>query len=97
MMWVKSFLLKEGFGKMRVAFLQTKRKKKGHPGVVTVKSKKGSNTFMLVPGTSGIPKRSLLLLLSLKMSGLFKSKWRTIKTSFVLDYWKRSVSRNGPI
>jgi len=73
----------------------TNEKKKGHPGVVTVTSQKGSNTFMLVPGTSGVPIGQCFYFSPRKKIEYFNSKWNTKRTSFVLDYW-RSVSRNGP-
>ena len=73
----------------------TNAKKKGHPGVVTVTSKKDSNTFMLVPGTSGAPIGQSFYFSPKEKIEYFKGEWDTKRTSFVLDYW-RSVSRNGP-
>lgn len=73
----------------------TNEMKQGHPGVVTVTSKKGSSSFMLVPGTSGVPKGHYYFFSPKQKINYSSKKWKAKRTSFVLDYW-RSVSRHGP-
>ena len=52
MLFVKRKLWKDADG------FSYNKKKKGHPGVVTIDSSKGSRTVMLVPGTSTQPREN---------------------------------------
>ena len=73
----------------------TNEKKKGHPGLVTIKSKRSSGTFMLVPGTSAEPRGLMMFFCPKKEIQYTEKSFKQKKSSFVLDYW-RSVSRKGP-
>ena len=73
----------------------TNDKKGGHPGLVTVPSRKGSGTIMVVPGTSSEPRGRMMFFCPKKQIQYNEKSFKQKKSSFVLDYW-RSVSRNGP-
>lgn len=73
----------------------TNDKKAGHPGLVTVPSRKGSGTIMVVPGTSSEPRGHMMFFCPKKEIQYNEKSFKQKKSSFVLDYW-RSVSRKGP-
>ena len=73
----------------------TNEKRVGHPGVVTIPSKRGSGTFMLVPSTTSRPVGHSYFFCPKEEINYSNPKWSGKKSSFVLDYW-RPVSRKGP-
>ena len=63
----------------------TNEKKKGHPGLVTIKSKRSSGTFMLVPGTSAEPRGLMMFFCPKKEIQYTEKSFKQKKSSFVLD------------
>jgi hypothetical protein len=91
------FFVKRRFWKNADGF-STNKKKKWHPGVVTIPSKKGTRRFYLVPGTTskrrGYSDWQKVFCPGKKIK-YSKTKYETDESFFVLKYWG-TVSRKDP-